>query len=194
MQSIYLKKILTHIAANKYKFIVLTFCFLAGCMSGYYTPENISHNLGSTIKYNLEERFLSAGANVTVAVLSMLYAGAVWIFGYTLAGVVLLPLMLMGNAALQVFLLRIIFLDIDLGGGFLAAVSILLFVFWSVCSLALCELSMENAAHLLYYRKWNMSLVEKAEFINHKALLFSVVSFLYILFSLLIFLVNRAIF
>lgn len=194
MQSIYFKKILSHIAANKYKFIVLAFCFLAGCMSGYYTLESISHSLGTTIKYNLEERFLSSGAGVTVAVLSMLFALAVWIFGYTLAGVVLLPLMLLGNAALQVFLLRIIFLDVDLGGGFLAALSIFLFVFWSICSLALCELSMENTAHLFYYRKWNMSLVEKAEFINKKALLFSIVSFLYVLFSLLIFLINKAIF
>lgn len=194
MQSIYFKKVLGHIAANKYKFIVLTFCFLAGCMSGYYTLENISYSLSSTIRYNLGERFLASGADVTAVVLSLLYAGTVWIFGYTLAGIILLPLMLLCSAGLQVFVFRIIFLDIDLTGGFFAALSIVLFFCWSVCSLAMCSLSMENAAHLFYYRKWNMSLVEKAEFINKKALLYSIISFLYILFSLLIFLTNRAIF
>jgi hypothetical protein len=163
-------------------------------MSGYYTPDNISHNLGIAIKYNLEERFVSSGADVTVVVLSLLFAFAAWIFGYTLAGIVLLPLMLLLNAGLQVFLFRIIFLDIDLGGGFLAVLSVFLFIFWAICSLALCEISLENAAHLFKYRKWGMSLMEKADFINKKALLFSIISVLYVIFSLLIFLVNKAIF
>lgn len=194
MRSVFIKRILSHIAQNKYKFIILTFCFLTGCMCGYYTLENISYDLGITIKYNLEERFLSSGSDISVVVLSLLYAGAVWIFGYTLAGIILLPMAILSNAALQVFLLRVIFMDIDLGGGFLAALSIALFIFWSICSLSLCEISMENAAHLFYYRKWNISLMEKADFINKKALLFSIVSVLYILFSLLIFLVNKTIF
>lgn len=194
MRSVFLFKVLRHILQNKYKYIALSFSFLVGCMSGYYTMDALSYSLSSTIKGNLELRFFSPGSDITAVFLSVLFSGIVWLCGYSPAGIVILPFLALCNAAVQVFIFRIALLDVGLLGGLLAVLNVMLLFFWSAFCLYLSEISMESSITLLRSGNMRLSLVEKAGIINKKARVFCILSFLYVLSSYLIFLLNRAIF
>jgi len=186
--------IISHIVKNKIKYLVISFVFLTGCMAGYYAMDGISGTLAETIKSNLAARFSGDGSDVGAILLAAFFAGIVWLCGFSPAGIVLTPLLMLANAGAQVFLFRAAVMDIDVGGGFLAILCILPLFFWAASGLFMCEISVENAAGLLASRDLRMSFAEKATAANRKAKAYCLAAFIYVLCSYLVFLLEKAIF
>lgn len=194
MRPAFLNGILRQIIKNKSKYLVLFFVFLTGCMAGYYTLDGISYSFGAAIKNNLAARYMADGMDVGAILLAVVFAGIVWLCGFSPAGIVLTPLLLLSNAFIQVLLFRIILVDTDLGGGFLAALCVPVLFLWSAVCIYLCEVSVENALSILGSRGLRMSILEKSAVVNQKARSYCIASFLYVLCSYLVFLIDRAIF
>ncbi|MEI6100484.1 MAG: hypothetical protein WCP73_01485 [Eubacteriales bacterium] len=194
MRPAFLNGVLGQIFKNKIKYLVLSFIFLTGCMAGYYTMDGISYSFGALIKNNLAARYTADGMDIGAILVSIVFAGIVWLCGFSPAGIVLTPLLLLSNAFIQVFLFRIILVDTDLGGGLLAALCVFVLFFWSAISIYLSEVSVENALSLLGNRDLRMSLLEKSAIVNRKARSYCIAAFLYVLCSYLVFLIDRAIF
>lgn len=186
--------IISHVSQNRFKYLVLSFVFLTGCMAGYYAMDGISYSLAETIKTNLAARFYGDGSDAGAILLAIFFAGIVWLCGFSPAGLVLTPLLLLINAAVEVFLFRSAVLDTDIGGGFLAVLCVPLLFFWAVFGLYLCETALENAMGLLASRELRLTFAEKAAHANRKARIYCLVAFLYVLCSYFVFLVERAIF
>lgn len=194
MRLVFLYKAAGHIFLNRYKYMVLAFFYLTGFMCGTYSADGLSDALRLTIRANLEARFYTRSPDATVVFLSVLVAGAFWIFGFSSAGMAAAPLILMTAAALQSFFMQISLTDIGLSEGFTAAGGVVLFVLWSAAGLFLSEISIGNALQMLSGRKLNLSFVERAALVRNKTPAFVIAGFIFVLLSYLTFLANKAIF
>ena len=194
MRFVFFYKAARHIILNRYKYMALGFFYLTGCMCGYYSAGGLSDALSRTLRANLEVRFYYRSPDLTAVFLSVLFAGLLWLSGFSPAGMVFVPLILLLSAALQSFFMQIAFSDIGLYEGFLALWSIVLFLILSAAGLFMGGISLGNALRMFSGRKRNLSFAEKAAVNNKKALAFIIAGFLYVVFSYITFLVNKAIF
>lgn len=194
MRPSFLSGIISQIIKNKFKYLALSFVFLTGCMAGYYAVDGISYSLAGTVQSNLAARFSGDGSDAGAILLPIFFAGVVWLCGFSPAGLVLTPLLLLVGAGLQVFMFRIAVLDTDVGGGFLAVLCVPILFFWAVFGIYLSETSVENAAGLIASRDLRLTFAEKAVIVNRKAKVYCFASFLYVLCSYFVFLIERAIF
>lgn len=190
----FLYKAAKHIFLNRYKYLVLAFFYLTGCMSGYYSTDGLSDALKNTLRENLEVRFFYRSPDSVIVFLSVLFSAVLWLAGFSPAGIVLIPLLLLIEAALQSFLMQIAYVDMSLSGGLAAAGSVVLFLLSSAASLFLCEIALGNALQMFAGRKLNMSLSEKAGINNKKLLLFLIAGAVFVIVSYLLFLAIKAIF
>lgn len=194
MRLVFLYKAARQIFLNRYKYVALAFFYLTGCMCGYYSSDGLSDVLKETLRENLEVRFFYRNPDPAFVFLSILLICILWLAGFSSAGIVFIPLILLISSALQSFLIQIAFVNMSLSGGIAAAGSVLLFMLSSAAVLFLGAISLGNALGIFALRKQNLSLAEKAALNNKNLFVFFMAGVIYLLFSYFLFLAIKAIF